>query len=119
MSQIETIFRKVRERELELGHDGVLHLGGQVDVDVGDCGLHLLGVQPVGLDVLLHVVTLDKPSEKVKKSVKYNFWLWQELKECQSLSICHGCFKVSLFINMLIREHAHSETMLIRKFAHH
>ena len=38
---------------------GVLHFGGEVDVNVGDCSRHLLQVQPVGLDVRLHVVTHD------------------------------------------------------------
>lgn len=66
MSHIETIFRKVWEWKLEVGH-GVL-LGSEVNVDVGDGGLHVLGVQPVCLDVLLHVVTLDKPPARGKTS---------------------------------------------------
>ena len=69
MSHIETIVRKVGQRELEPGH-GTL-LGREVDVDVGDGGLHVLGVQPVRLDVLLHIVTLDKPPATNTQSVKY------------------------------------------------
>ena len=47
---------------------GVERLGLRGEVDVDAVLGHLLGVQSVGLDVLLHVVTLDEPP--VKQRVK-------------------------------------------------
>ena len=60
MSHIETTVRvEVRQGQLQMT-DG-LHLGGQINVDGV---LHLLRVQAVSLNVLLHIVALDEPSEK-------------------------------------------------------
>ena len=62
VSHVETTVRvEVGQGQLEMT-DG-LHLGGQINVDGV---LHLLRVQAVSLDVLLHVVALDEPSEKNK-----------------------------------------------------
>ena len=59
-----TLRQEGRQRQLQ----GVQRFGlrGQVDVDA--VLLHLLRVQPVGLDVLLHVVPLDKSPAKYKVS---------------------------------------------------
>ena len=61
MSQVET----------SVGHEGgqsqlqwVQRLGLRGEVDVDAVLRHLLGVQSVGLDVLLHVVPLDKSPVK-------------------------------------------------------
>ena len=60
MSHVETTVRvEVGQGQLQMT-DG-LHLGGQINVDGV---LHLLRVQAVSLDVLLHVVALDEPSER-------------------------------------------------------
>ena len=59
MGHIEAIFRvEIGDRKLEM--TDVLHLGSEVDVDAV---LHVLRLQSVGFDVLLHVVSLYKSSE--------------------------------------------------------
>ena len=62
VSHVETTVRvEVGQGQLEMT-DG-LHLGCQINVDGV---LHLLRVQAVSLDVLLHVVPLDKSPEITK-----------------------------------------------------
>ena len=52
---------KIGDRKLEM--TDVLHLGSEVDVDAV---LHVLRLQSVGFDVLLHVVSLYKSSKSNK-----------------------------------------------------
>ena len=67
MSHVETTVRvEVGQGQLEMT-DG-LHLGCQINVDGV---LHLLRVQAVSLDVLLHVVALDEPSERFEIFVTF------------------------------------------------
>ena len=61
----------VSQVEASVGHEGwqsqlqwVQRLGLRGEVDVDAVLRHLLGVQSVGLDVLLHVVALDKSPVK-------------------------------------------------------
>ena len=69
MSQVEAgVGQEGRQRQLQR----VERLGLRGEVDVDAVLGHLLGVQSVGLDVLLHVVALDESPVKQTVTISYN-----------------------------------------------